>query len=179
MSFLEVEGRSKTHSAVSTSVLTHTILSEGFDEGVFVSLGFAVEGKEGAHSSNVLDPSWVVFCDAVKSISHNFSNFAGVFEEVVTLDESVLVLCKKSTNGVTHEGVMVTVYLLKFSFIVVVETAGLHLFGEAHEVWRSLEVEVFVSPEFSRCDDSSLNFINDHVFSHCLGSFADLVHEPV
>lgn len=178
MSFLEVERRSKTHSTVSTSVLTHTVLSKGFDEGVLVSFSFAIEGKEGAHSSHVLNPSGVIFSDAVESISHNLSNFDSILLEIVTLDESVLVLSKESTDGISHESVMMTVDLFHLSFIVVIETTCLHFFGEAHEIWRRLKVEVFMGPEFSRCDDSSLNFVNNHVFTHSFGLSANLVHVP-
>lgn len=178
MSLLEVKRRSESHSAVTASVLTDTVLSESLDEGVLVSLSLAIESKESAHSSDVLNPSWVFLGDAVKSISHNFSYFASIIKEIVALDKSVLVLGKKSANRVTHEGVVMTVHLLQFSVIVVIETTSLHLLCEAHEIWRSLKVKVFVSPEFSRCDDSSLDFINDHVFSHSLGSLADFVHKP-
>ena len=93
--------------------------------------------------------------------------------KVVSLEDFVLGCGELSTHRVSKEGVEMSVWLHDLRVVVMVESAGEHLFGEGDEIGRALKVPVLVGPELARGADSSLNLINDHVDAELFGESAE------
>lgn len=175
MAVSEVETRSKSDACGATHVLVNTFLSKGSEHSRSLGLIFYAETETSSSASHILDPFGEFLCHVVKPLSELSASLNSVLKEVVSLNHVVLVDSEHGSNGISHPGVVMAHDSLHRSLFGVIETSGLHLLSEGHEVGRRVEIPLFMSPEGSRGDHSSLNFINHHVDASVLGQLSDAI----
>lgn len=161
MVFLENQHRSEANGSLArTSDVDTDAL--GLLEDLISAV--AVKGKESSLSftSQVLDFSRILlgktFELSVKIISH----LGGVVDQIQTLNFLNDGTEEDSTSWVSHPGVELTVWFVGTELgVSEVVTGGLGLLGEGDHVGRSVEVPMFVGPEFTSGAYTCLNFVDD------------------
>ncbi|KAI6757188.1 hypothetical protein HG531_003013 [Fusarium graminearum] len=144
-----------------------------------ITLG-AVKSNKGslALTTKVLNLAWVLLAKTLKVLEKLVTNLCGVVDEIVLVDLINDGLEEDSASRVTHPCVELTVRLVGTNGRVsIVETGGLGLLREGHNIRGALEVPVLMSPELACSANTSLDLVHDKENVVLLGQSAQLAEK--